>query len=177
MNSRIALITFLDGEGGSPDNSLPGQPGYPSQGLPWFPGRPDQGLPPSPGHPSQGLPGSGGRPDNSLPGGAPVHPWRPGHIGFPPVAGQLPWAPGAPAYPVHLPVYPPSGGDGSTKPIEGTKWELRWVPCVGFVLVPEGTPSAGQDLPGRPDRPSQGLPGQPTTPDQGLPPTPAPKSY
>jgi hypothetical protein len=169
MTSRIALITFLDGADGRPDNTLPGPgiPGYPSQGLPGSPGHPSQGLPWFPGRPDNSLPGSGGRPDNSLPGGG--HPWLPGHIGFPPVAGQLPWtpsAPGVPAQPIYLPVYPPTGGggDGSTKPIEGSKWELRWVPCVGFVLVPEGTPSAGNELPG-----------QPTRPDQGLPPTPEPK--
>jgi len=38
MNSKFALITFLDGPpsvgGGVPDNSLPGQPVYPSNGLP-----------------------------------------------------------------------------------------------------------------------------------------------
>jgi hypothetical protein len=35
MNSRMAVITFMDDSGsGRPDNTLPGSPAYPSQGLP-----------------------------------------------------------------------------------------------------------------------------------------------
>ena len=62
MGSRLALITYLDGSGGVPDNSLPGISG--------------------PVDPGYGRPGYGGRPDNSLPGGGfistlPVFPFDP----------------------------------------------------------------------------------------------------
>jgi hypothetical protein len=71
MQSRVALITFMDG-GGQIDNTLPGAPTYPSQGLPpgavqlpvfpFDPTRPDQGLPPAPGTPGTPLPPSPGHP-------------------------------------------------------------------------------------------------------------------
>jgi hypothetical protein len=65
MNSKFALITFLDGPpsvgGGSPDNSLPTPPVYPSQGLPG--GGHISTLPVYPFDPTI---------DNSLPG-APPH--------------------------------------------------------------------------------------------------------
>ena len=62
MGSRLALITYLDGSGGVPDNSLPGVSG--------------------PVDPGYGRPVYGGRPDNSLPGGGhistlPVFPFDP----------------------------------------------------------------------------------------------------
>jgi hypothetical protein len=75
--SRVAIITFMEGGDLSPDQSLPGGGGgYPSGG-PVFPGRP---VDPGYGRPS--LPGSIGtlpvfpfdpsRPDNSLPGPQPT---------------------------------------------------------------------------------------------------------
>jgi hypothetical protein len=75
MNSKLALITFMDGGGGSIDNSLPGAPVYPSGGpvppggallpvYPFDPTRPDNSLP------------GGGVPDNSLPP-APARPVQP----------------------------------------------------------------------------------------------------
>jgi hypothetical protein len=78
MNSRLALITFMDGSGGSPDQSLPGSPTYPSQGLP--------GLPPGaatlpvfpfdPTVPDQTLPGAP-VPGQPLPTPPPPRPWQP----------------------------------------------------------------------------------------------------
>ena len=79
MNSRVALITFLDGglhpdqglpgggQGGYPDNTLPGyggpvDPGYgQGQPMPPHPWRPGHGRPP---RPDQGLPGSGAYPNS-----------------------------------------------------------------------------------------------------------------
>jgi len=82
MNSRMAVITFMDDSGsGRPDNTLPGSPNYPSHGLPpgavqlpvypFDPTMPDQGLPPAPGHPDAGLPPSPGHPS-----GQPIVPGR-----------------------------------------------------------------------------------------------------
>ena len=91
MNSRMAIITFTDGdEPGRPDNSLPGgSPGYPSQGLPpgavqlpvfpFDPTLPDNSLPTPPGQPptpGQPLPTPPGRPTNPIaPGGHFVVKW------------------------------------------------------------------------------------------------------
>ena len=73
MQSRVALITFMDG-GGHVDNTLPGSPTYPTGGpvlppggallpvYPFDPTRPDQGLPPAPGTPGTPLPPSPGHP-------------------------------------------------------------------------------------------------------------------
>ena len=85
MQSRMAVITFMDESGGRPDNTLPGGggPNYPSQGLPpggallpvypFDPTRPDNTLPGG-GHPS-GQPVPPGTIDNTLPGGAvAIHP-------------------------------------------------------------------------------------------------------
>jgi hypothetical protein len=150
------------GQGGGfrPDNSLPGG-GYPSQGLPGRPVRPDNGLPVGPpgsigtlpvfpwdptdpgygvgrpDRPDQGLPGSGGRPDNSLPGERPNRP-----------DNSLPGSGGRP--------------DNSLPPTAirpGLKLVVKYLACVGLILVPDNS------LPG----------GAPETPDQELPETPAPK--
>jgi hypothetical protein len=72
MNSKFAMITFLDSPpnlGNQPDNSLPGQPVYPSNGLPSYPGGPTQlpVYPFDPTLPSNELPENGGSVDNSLP--------------------------------------------------------------------------------------------------------------
>jgi len=112
MNSRLAMISFIDGGGGAPDNTLPGSPTYPSQGLPpgavqlpvfpFDPSRPDHGLPPSPGRPDQGLPGAPPAPDQGLPGGGA----RPSH----PIA----IAPGA-------------------------RFIVKWLQCYGLILVPDNS--------------------------------------
>lgn len=108
--SRLAIITFLSPSGGDVDNSLPGGPVYPGQGLPTVPGRPDNSLP---GY---------GRPDNSLPG-------------LPPQAIQLPVLPFDPTVPDNsLPdvptVWPPR---------PGAKFVIKWIACVGLVLVPDNS--------------------------------------
>lgn len=72
MHSKMALITFMDGDGGNrPDNSLP--PGAVQLPVfPFDPTVPDQGLPPSAGRPDNSLPGSQPGIDNTLPGGGHV---------------------------------------------------------------------------------------------------------
>jgi hypothetical protein len=122
MNSRVALITYLDGAGGDhPDQGLPGGP----PPHPWLPGyaggpRPDQGLPPAPGRPSHGLPVPPVYPDQGLPGAS------------------------SPDAPVQLPVFPydPANlpADGAppkpTHPISGeSRFKLKWSIC-GWYLVP-----------------------------------------
>ena len=136
MNSRVALITFLDGGGGNyPDNSLPGGP----------PNYPNQGLPGGPNYPSGGPVFPGGPVD---PGYGQGHP-RPGHpsTGFPP------------NYPSGGPVFPPIGPDNTLPDNETTpppsislpivlppqinpvppghtrKFELKYSVRYGWVLV------------------------------------------
>jgi len=111
MNSRMAVITFLDGGGGGQiDNSLPGgAPVYPSHGLPpgavqlpvfpFDPTVPDNSLPGG-GRPDNSLPPAPGRPDNSLPGGG---------------------------YPSHQPIVP------------GRRFVVKWLACTGLILVPDNT--------------------------------------
>ena len=74
MPSRLAIITFIDGQGGNyPSNELPGIPGFPDNTLPGGGGgRPDQGLPPG----ATTLPVFPFDPtiDNSLPGAPPPMP-------------------------------------------------------------------------------------------------------
>lgn len=146
MNSKLAVITFLE--------SGPVDPGY---GVPGFGGYPDQGLPGgSGGHPW--LPGhlGGPRPDQGLPGGG-AHPWFPGRVGGPrpdqglpgsgnyPTTGpvptpppvtpdnSLPTTPSTPPPQISLPIYLPP----STKPIEpDAAWELKYSVRFGWVLVP-----------------------------------------
>ena len=85
MNSRMAVITFMDGEPGNrPDNTLPGaggSPGYPSAG-PIPPG--GSLLPVYPFDPTV--------PDNTLPGTTPPTPGTP--LPTPPVRPSNPIAPG-----------------------------------------------------------------------------------
>ena len=157
MNSRLALIVFLDSSGNYPDNSLPGIPVYPDQGLP----------------------GSQPGPDNSLPGGRPPHPWFPGHRpnrpdqglpggGYP---GQGRPDQGLPPFATQLPVFPfdPSKPPSNARPDndlplrEGQRFEVKWSPYYGFVLVPVDGPESGG---GKPD---QGLPGEQPGIDNSLP--------
>jgi hypothetical protein len=145
MQSRLVLLTFLDGSGGGnyPDNTLPGQPVYPNQGLP-----PNQGGPVDPGFgvrppvdPGYGRPGFGG--------GHPSHP-----IYNPPI------------YPSGGPVFPPIGPDNTLPDNETTpppslslpivlppqinpvppghtrKFELKYSVRYGWVLVPAEDESA-----------------------------------
>ena len=147
MNSRVALITFLDGRDGSgnyPDNSLPGSPVYPSQGLPGGGNYPSQGLPGGPNYPSGGPVYPGGPVD---PGYGQGHP-RPGYpsTGFPP------------NYPTTGPIFPPVGPDNTlpdnsappslslpivlppvinpVPPGHTRKFELKYSYRYGWVLVP-----------------------------------------
>jgi len=78
MNSRMAIITYMDGGGGQIDNTLPGGPVYPSHGLPGLPPGAVQlpVFPFDPTHPDQGLPGTPPAPDQGLPG-APARPTHP----------------------------------------------------------------------------------------------------
>ena len=145
MGSKLAIITFIEVGGGHPDQGLPGKP----------PGKPDQGLPPGQGgHPSHPIylppttwppqvPPSGAHPDNTLPD------------------SELP-----PVGPVHLPVFPPNVPDNTLpgsqpKPDQGLpkpdqKFELKYSPLYGWVLVPVGGNSGAK-------------------PDNTLPSTPEPK--
>jgi len=165
----MAIITFLDGDGGnSPDQGLPGY------------GRPDNSLPGGggPTDPGYGRPSFGGRPDNSLPGT-----WPPG-------IATLPVFPFDPTLPDNTlpgqPTYPTGGGGtpGYDLPKPGRKYVVKWLACYGFILVPDnslpgGPPPVG---PGSPALPGQGLPGgpppvgpgSPNLPGQGLPPVPPP---
>jgi len=120
MNSRLVLLTFLDG-GAHPDQGLPGVPGYPDQGLPGGPVHPWL-----PGHI-----GGGPRPDQGLPGGRPP---MAGHLPAPPPVtpdNTLPTPP--PGEPVQLPVFPPA----DNKPVDPKqRYELKYSPLYGWVLVP-----------------------------------------
>jgi hypothetical protein len=71
MQSKLALITFMDGGGNTPDNSLPGGLPPGAVTLPVFPFDPtiDNSLPGGSGRPDQSLPGSQPGIDNTLPGG------------------------------------------------------------------------------------------------------------
>ena len=149
--SRLALITFVDGSGGGyPDNSLPGGPVYPGQGLPVYPSTgpilPPGGVtlpvfpfdPTDPGY-GQGHPGN--RPDNSLPG----RPNRPDN--------SLPGSGGRPDNSLPGSSNRPDQG----LPSPGKKYVVKWLASVGLILVPDNElPSGGR-------------------PDQELPETPEPK--
>ena len=123
MNSRLALITFLDGAGGGyPDNTLPGgPPNYPSGG-PVFPG----GFV----DPGYGRPSWGGPPHI---GGGPVHPpnYPTGGPVFPPVTpdNTLPDNSQPPqiSLPIILPPSPVVDGE--------RKFELKYSVRFGWVLV------------------------------------------
>lgn len=111
MQSKMALITFMDG-GGQIDNTLPGGSG----------GRPDNSLPPGAAHlpvypfdptvPDNSLPGGSGRPDNSLPGSQP---------------GIDNTLPGGGGHPSHQPIRP------------GGKFVVKWFACQGLILVPDNS--------------------------------------
>jgi hypothetical protein len=158
MNSRLAMITFLDG-GAYPDQGLPGQPPYPSTG-PGFPTHPIApggqppgiwgGAPPWVSHPIApgGSPGVPTHPIYNPPypstgPGFPTHPIAPGGQPpypttgpvFPPVTpdNTLPPVPGAPPPQVSLPIVLPP----TNKPVEpDALFELKWSPIYGWVLVP-----------------------------------------
>jgi len=66
MNSRVALITFLDGGPIDPGYGVGGLPPHVSGGPVFPPGHPSAGLPIPPGHPSHPISGAGG--------GHPSHP-------------------------------------------------------------------------------------------------------
>lgn len=134
MYSRLAMIVFLDGGGNYPDNSLPSVPGRPDQGLPGFPPRPDQGLPGWQPRPDQGLPGQGGRPDQGLPS----HPPYPSQ-GLPPFATQLPVFPSDPSVP------PQPGTPTHPIVLPGRKFEVKWSPVYGWILVPVEGEDVGID--------------------------------
>ncbi len=114
MQSKMALITFMDGDGGTrPDNSLPGGLPPGTVQLPVFPFDPTI---------DNSLPGSGGRPDNSLPGSQP---------------GVDNTLPGSPTYPAQG---LPGGGHVSGQPIvPGKKFIVKWLACTGLILVPDNT--------------------------------------
>jgi hypothetical protein len=130
--SRLAVITFLTPDQPGIDNSLPGGGGYPSQGLPGAPVYPSNGLPGAPVYPSQGLPGGG-------------------HISTLPV---YPFDPTVPSNEL-----PDGGGHPSTMPIvPGARFIVKWLACVGLILVPDNE-----------------LPTAPVKPAQPIAPTPSPK--
>ena len=113
MQSKMALITFMDGDGSRPDNSLPGGLPPGAVQLPVFPFDPTI---------DNSLPGSGARPDNSLPGSQP---------------GIDNTLPGSPTYPSQG---LPGGGHVSGQPIvPGKRFIVKWLACVGLILVPDNT--------------------------------------
>lgn len=121
MNSRVALITFLDG-GLTPDNSLPGVPGRPDNSLPGYSGPVDPGY--GQGHPRPPHIGGGPAYPPNYPSTGPV---------FPPVTpdNSLPDS-GQPPQ-ISLPIYLPGG---VTKPIEPEqKFELKYSVRFGWVIV------------------------------------------
>ena len=159
MPAIRAVIVYGDALG--PDNSLPGVPVYPGQGLPGyqpgvgapvFPTNPiaPGGLPPQaiqlpvlPFDPTQPIAPGGEKPDNTLPGGG----------GNPPNN----------TIPVPPTIWPPR---------PGMKFLVKWIACVGLVLVPDNS------LPGSQPGVDNTLPGGGTSggesPDNTLP-TPEPK--
>jgi len=150
MNSRLALITFLDGGSGNvPDNSLPGIPGYPSQGLPVYPstGPVYPGGPVDPGY-GQGLP-----PINYPGQGLPHPPHYPAHpIVFPPVGPDNTLPPSETPNPpvISLPiVLPPVISPTPPKPVR--KFELKYSVVYGWVLVPVDSDSIDNTLPATPE--------------------------
>jgi len=136
MNSRIALITYMDGSGGAgPDNSLPGSPAYPSHGLP--PGAVQLPVFPfDPTIPDNSLPGSQPGIDNSLPGGRPERPDN----SLPPVLGAgrpdqgLPPSPGRPDNSL-----PPAPARPVQPIAPGGRFVVKWLACHGLILVPDNS--------------------------------------
>jgi hypothetical protein len=148
MQSRLVLLTFLDGPSGNyPDNSLPGQPVYPSQGLPGGPVDPGFGVRPpvdpgyGQGHPFPGHPSHPIYHPPVYPGGGPV---------FPPVGpdNTLPDNSAPPT--IQLPiVLPPQ--INPTPPARDQKFELKWSARYGWVLVPVGGGEIDNTLPQTPE--------------------------
>jgi hypothetical protein len=107
--SRLAIITFMENGGPSPDQGLPGG-GYPSHGLPGGPNYPSAGPVPPGSITLPVFPFDPTRPDNSLPGSQP---------------GSDNTLPG-------------SGGRPSNElPSPGRKYVVKWLACVGLILVPD----------------------------------------
>lgn len=164
MQSRLALITFLDGGGGNyPDNTLPGIPAYPDNSLPGGGGgvpTPPIYYPPHPWRPGHG----GGAVDPGYGQGhpSPPHPWLPGHGGGNRPDNALPGLPVTPdnTLPpsesttpptISLPiVLPPT--INPTPPGHTPKFELKWSPVYGWILVPVGSDlGPDNELPATPE--------------------------
>ena len=135
MNSRLALITFLDGAGGHPDNTLPGAPpNYPSGG-PVYPGGPvDPGYGhghPAPPYPSGGPVWPGGPVDPGYGHGHPRPPYPTGGPVFPPVTPDNTLPDNSQPPQISLPIIlPPSPVVDGEK-----KFELKYSVRFGWVLV------------------------------------------
>jgi len=149
MSSRMAIITFLDGQ--------PVDPGF-GVGAPG--NRPDNSLPPGYG---------GGRPDNSLPGGGgittlPVFPFDPTKPD-----NELPGGGGN----------SPDNSLPRPGKKYVVKWlACHGLILVPDNDLPGAPVRPDNSLPGQGgERPDQGLPPFQGRPDQGLPPTPEPKLY
>ena len=112
----------------------PGFPTHPiAPGGGGQPPYPSQGLPP---FPSQGLPGSQPHPDQGLP-------------------GQPPYPSQGPGFPTHPIVIPP----GQPPPSDiGGRFELRWSPMYGWVLVPVEEPGGPTTKPLPPTEPPVATP-------------------
>ena len=142
MQSRVALITFLDGGAGNyPDNSLPTPPVYPSGG-PIFPGGP---VDPGYGHGHPRPPHTGGGPivPPVYPGGGPI---------FPPVGpdNTLPDNGTTPPPQISLPiVLPPT--INPTPPGRNQKFELKYSVRFGWVIVPVSEGEIDNTLPQTPE--------------------------
>lgn len=120
--SRMAVITFVDGPAGAvdPGYGVGGWGGHPSTGPVWG-GHPDNSLP-GYGHPSHPLPGGGHisllpvfpfdptRPDNSLPGSQPG------------VDNSLPGS---------------SARPDNELPRPGKRYVVKWLCGSGLILVPD----------------------------------------
>jgi hypothetical protein len=78
MQSKVAIITFLEGGPVDPSYGVEVGGGHPSTGPVYPPGHPSAGLPVfGGGHPSHGLPGSPGHPSNRPPHVPPNVTWPP----------------------------------------------------------------------------------------------------
>jgi hypothetical protein len=110
-HARLAYIVFLDGPGGPGiDNSLPQPPLTPGYPLPTPPGPVDPGYGqghPFPNRPSHPIHFPPVTPDNTLPGDQPI---------------------------ISLPIVLPDRGQVPIGPEQ--KFELKWSPYYGWVLVP-----------------------------------------
>jgi hypothetical protein len=154
MNSRVALITFLDGYSGAhPDQGLPEAPAYPDQGLPpgFSPVDPGFGVRPpvDPGYGRPGYspvdPGYGqGRPPHISTGpiyggGRPTHP-----IALPPVGPDNTLPEGTPPPQVSLPIILPTPRPDNSLPEPDQKFELKFSFRFGWVIVAVEEPPTAQ---------------------------------